>query len=180
MTFAPLETENLILRMLKAEDFDAHAKFLATERSKGVGGPVNRADAWRKFATDFGHWVLRGYGMVTIVEKSSGKQVGVVGFWNPEGWLEVELGWTVYDGFEGRGYAYEAANAMRKYAYETLNWKTLTSVIASDNTRSIALAKRLGAHFEQNWTSPSGKSAVIYRHPAPDYIGGDGGMEAYA
>ena len=176
MTFAPLETENLILRPMIAEDFDVHAAFLASDRSKGVGGPVNRADAWRKFATDFGHWALRGYGMVTIVEKVSGKQVGVVGFWKPEGWLEVELGWTVYDGFEGHSYAYEAAMAMRKYAYEVLNWKTLTSVIATDNARSIALAKRLGAHFEQDWTSPSGNSAVIYRHPTPDMIG----MEAPA
>ena len=170
MTFAPIETENLILRMLKADDFDVQAGFLASERSKGVGGPMDRAMAWRNFATDFGHWALRGYGMVTIVEKSSGRQVGVVGFWNPEGWREVELGWTVYDGFESRSYAFEAAKTMRKYAYETLKWQTLTSVIASDNDRSIKLAERLGARFEQNWTSPSGKAALIYRHPAPEAV----------
>ncbi len=162
-----LTTERLILRAPEAADFDSVAAFWATERSRHMGGPLNRAAAWRAFAAELGHWLLRGYGLFHIIERDTGAHVGHAGFWNPEGWAEVELGWAVYDGFEGRGFALEAAQRLRAYAYDTLGWGPLSSVIAPDNARSIALAERLGARFERNWTSPAGKPAVIYRHPGP-------------
>lgn len=161
-----LETDRLILRAPEAGDFAAFAAFLASARSTGVGGPKPRAEAWRSFALALGHWLLRGYGMWTVLERDSGQQVGRVGFWNPEGWAEVELGWWIYDGFEGRGLAHEAARTARRYAYETLGWGPLISVIAPDNTRSIRLAQRLGATLERDdWVTPSGHATVIYRHP---------------
>lgn len=168
LTIPVLETDRLILRGPEARDFDAFAAFYAEERSWGVGGPLDRAAAWRAFATDIGHWALRGYGLWSVEEKSSGAQVGRVGFWNPEGWLETEIGWSMFPGFEGKGYAYEAALKARAYGYDTLGWGPLTSVIAPGNERSIALAERLGAHLEQTWVSPSGKDALIYRHPASE------------
>ncbi len=163
-----LETERLILRMPVIADFDAMAGFLAEERSSAVGGPMNRAAAWRTFATDFGHWHIRGYGMFAVEEKSSGKTAGMVGLWYPEGWPEVELGWTAYTGFEGKGIAFEAAKRVRQHAYDDLGWNTLVSIIIPDNIRSIALAERLNAKFEKNWITPSGTNTVIYRHQAPE------------
>lgn len=171
MDIPVLETERLILRGPEEQDFDDFAALYAdAERSWGIGGPLNRAAAWRAFATDYGHWVLRGYGLWTVVEKPSGRQAGRVGFWNPEGWLEREIGWTMFAGFEGKGIAYEAALKARSYAYEVLGWGPLISVIAPGNTRSIALAERLGAGFERNWITPSGKDALIYRHPTLEEV----------
>ncbi|MEE9453413.1 MAG: GNAT family N-acetyltransferase [Paracoccaceae bacterium] len=165
-----LETDRLILRAPVVADFDAMAAFLAEERSSGVGGPMNRAAAWRVFATDFGHWHIRGYGMFAVEEKSSCKTAGMVGFWYPDGWPEVELGWTAYKGFEGKSIAYAAAKRVRQHAYDDLGWGALISIILPDNTRSIALAEQLGAKFERDWVSPGGTDAVIYRHPAPEAI----------
>lgn len=162
-----LTTERLILRAPETQDFDSAAAFWATERSRHMGGPLARAAAWRAFAAELGHWLLKGYGLFHILERETGAHVGHAGFWNPEGWPEVELGWAVYEGFEGRGFASEAALRLRAYAYDTLGWGPLTSVIAPDNTRSIALAERLGATHERDWISPAGKPALIYRHPGP-------------
>lgn len=162
-----LATDRLILRAPETRDFDVYAAFRASDRSTFIGGPLNRAAAWRAFATDLGHWLLRGYGMFSVIERDTGAQVGMAGFWSPEGWLEPELGWTLFDGFEGRGFAQEAARRLRTYAYDTLGWTTLTSVIAPGNARSIALAERLGARRERDWTSPSGAPALIFRHPGP-------------
>ena len=168
VTIPTIETERLTLRALVANDFDAFADFHASDRSVGVGGPFSRSDAWRRFATFIGHWELRGYGMWSVVEKASGLPVGHVGFWNPEGWAEPELGWIVYQDFEGKGIALEAAMAARNFAYQTMGWVTTTSVISPDNLRSIALAERMGATFERKWETPSGHQALIYRHPAPE------------
>lgn len=165
MSIPVLETERLILRGHRSSDFEPFATFCATERSKGVGGPTTRAQAWRGMAMMVGHWELRGYGMWWLEEKKSGKCIGRAGLWNPEGWPAPELGWVIYDGFEGKSLAYEAAVAARDYAFQDLSWTTLISLIEPDNARSVALAKRLGARLDGTWTSPSGKTAQIYSHP---------------
>ncbi|MDA3887491.1 MAG: GNAT family N-acetyltransferase [Allgaiera sp.] len=163
-----IETDRLILRGPEGGDFDAFTKFYASERSTMNGGPLDPPQAWRAFATAIGHWTLRGYGMWSLVERSSGALVGRVGLWYPGGWPEPELGWTLYDGFEGRGLAQEAALAARSYAYDMLGLGPLISVIAPDNLRSIALARRLGATHERDWALPSGAPVWIYRHPDPE------------
>lgn len=172
LDFAPaiptLATERLVLRGPEPGDFEPFAAYFADARSWGTGGPLDRAQAWRAFASQIGHWHLRGYGLWTVVERATGAIAGQVGFWNPEGWLEREIGWTMYPGFEGRGYAYEAAMTARDHAYRTLGWGPLTSVIAPGNDRSIRLAERMGARLERDWTTPNGKAALIYRHPAPE------------
>ena len=47
VTIPTLETDRLILRAPKAEDFEAYAAFCASPRSAGVGGPYNRAAPFR-------------------------------------------------------------------------------------------------------------------------------------
>jgi RimJ/RimL family protein N-acetyltransferase len=53
-----IETERLILRAWRADDFDAFASFMADEETvKYVAGqPLSRPDAWRSLATMIGHW----------------------------------------------------------------------------------------------------------------------------
>jgi RimJ/RimL family protein N-acetyltransferase len=165
-----LETERLILRLPEAKDFEAYATYYAEDRSCFTGGPLDRPTAWRAFAAQLGHWQLRGYGLWTVTEKGIDAAIGHVGFWNPEGWLEREIGWVLYPGHEGRGYANEAAMAARTHAYRDLGWGALMSVIAPGNDRSIALAVRMGASLEREWVSPAGKPALIYRHPGPEAV----------
>lgn len=164
--FPVLWTERLCLRLPQARDFDAYADYYAEDRSRFTGGPLDRPTAWRAYAAQIGHWHLRGYGLWTLTERDADTPIGHVGFWNPEGWPEREIGWVLYPGQEGRGLACEAAMAARDYAYRTLGWGALISVIAPGNDRSIALARRMGAGFEREWLSPSGKPALIFRHPA--------------
>lgn len=172
-----LATERLTLRAPAPEDFDAFAALYASERSTGIGGPLDRPDAWRAFAAEIGHWVMRGYGFWTVDVTETGETVGQVGFWNPEGWSEVEIGWAMYDGAEGKGYAHEAARAARAHAYDAWGWGPLISVIAPGNTRSEALATRLGATPERDWVSPSGRPAVIWRHPGQEALVASGSHE---
>jgi len=169
-----LETARLILRAPVVGDFDAYAGFLAHQRDTAADDPLTRHTAWLGFAADLGHWQLRGYGFWAAEEKASGNIAGMVGFFHPDGWTEPELGWTLFNGFEGRGFAIEAATRARDFAYDDLGWEPLISVISPDNARSIALAEKLGATFEREWTSPTGEFAHIYRHPpAPRTPAGD-------
>ena len=159
-----LETPHLILREPRISDFEAAAAFAASDRMHFIGGPMDRGEAWRRFAAGAGHWALKGFGMWTVEEKVTAAVVGRIGFHAPEGWPEIELGWAVYDGFEGKGYAYEAAMAARNYAYDVMGLAPMISLIKQENTRSRQLAERMGATVEREG-EVLGTPCLIYRHP---------------
>ncbi|MCB1362776.1 MAG: GNAT family N-acetyltransferase [Rhodobacteraceae bacterium] len=174
-----LTTPRVTLRAPKLADFDALAAFYAGPRSRHVGGPLTREQAWRALAGEIGHWSLRGYGRWAVEERASGGFAGMVGLWFPEGWPEPEIGWTLIDGFEGRGLATQAALAAREHAYGVLGWSTAISLIASANSASQAVARRMGARPDGRFTHERFGEMDIWRHPSPGDVA-DGGMEAYA
>lgn len=169
-TIPTLETERLILRAPSLADLPALVAFFAGPRSHFVGGPLTEELVWRTLAGELGHWSLRGYGRWAVEDRATGAYCGLVGLWNPGGWPEPEIGWQMVDAAEGRGIAHEAALATRRYAYETLNWSTVISLIAVDNTRSRALAERLGAKDDGAFTHDRFGSMRIWRHPSPDQL----------
>jgi RimJ/RimL family protein N-acetyltransferase len=82
----------------------------------------------------------------------------------PPEYPERELGWVILEGFEGKGYAFEAAKLARAYAFETLKFETLVSYIDPDNARSIRLAEKLGAVRDDKAARPEGDGCLVYRH----------------
>jgi RimJ/RimL family protein N-acetyltransferase len=131
-----------------------------------LGGLCNDEDAWRRMATMVGHVALRGYGPWALEEQATGVFIGYCGPWNPHGWPEREIAWTLRSAFHGRGYATEAARAALAFAYEILNWDTAVSCMALDNADSIRVAERLGAVRECT-THNRGFQIGIYRHVSP-------------
>lgn len=170
MQIPTLETPRLILRPLTPDDFEPLCAFYATEHSKFVGGPMTPELVWRALATELGHWALRGFGRWAVEEKATGKMVGLVGLWRPEGFPENELGWDLLPEATGQGYATEAALAARAYAYETLAWPTLVSMIVPENTGSIGVATRLGAEYDSDFTHERFGPMQLWRHPAPEAV----------
>jgi RimJ/RimL family protein N-acetyltransferase len=179
MLIPTLQTPRLTLRAPDIGDFDALAAFYGSERSRFVGGPVTRELAWRILAGEIGHWSLRGFGRWAVEDRASGRFAGLVGLWCPEGWPESEIGWTLVDGFEGRGFATEAALAAREHAYDVLGWDTAISLVSPDNAASAGVARRMGARIDGRFTHGRFGVMDVWRHPAPADLA-DGGMEAYA
>ena len=141
-----LETERLLLRPTAAEDFDGWAELMADpETSRFMGGPVPRAAAWRGMMTMAGAWALQGFAMFSVIEKASGRWIGRVGPWQPEGWPGTEVGWGLLRSASGKGYAHEAAVATIDWAFDHLGWDEVIHSIDPDNHASIALAERLGS-----------------------------------
>ena len=161
-----LEAERLVLRAPRRGDHAAWAAFATSDRAKGIGGPLDGALAWRALCNLTGHWVHRGYGMFVYSAKDApDAPLGMCGPWFPEGWPEQEIGWSVWSPTaEGKGIAFEAAQAVIGYARSTLRWPTAVSYIDPTNTRSIALARRLGATLDEAATSPGDGSALVFRH----------------
>jgi RimJ/RimL family protein N-acetyltransferase len=141
-----LETDRLILRPPRAEDFDAWAAFMADpEAARFLGGAQPRSSAWRSLAVMAGSWVICGYGNFSVIEKSTGRWIGRAGPWQPEGWPGPEIGWAFDRSAWGNGYATEAARRCLAFAFEDLGWDRVVHPIDPGNTASIALAKRIGS-----------------------------------
>ncbi len=165
-----IETERLVLRALDAGDLPAEERYWASDRSRFTGGPKAPHEVWRIVAAMLGHWMLRGYGFWAVEEKATGAYCGRVGCWHPGEWPEAEIGWTLMPEAEGRGIAAEAALAARAHAYRHFGWTTAISTIDAENTRSKALAARLGATFERMHAFPQGFALEVWRHPGPEAL----------
>ena len=97
----------------------------------------------------------------------SGQAAGRVGVIYNDGWHEPELGWHIYDGYEGKGYAYQACRAARRHAAEHLGMNSIMSYINPSNTRSLRLAERLGCWHERD-VELLGQPCQLWRHPTEE------------
>lgn len=173
-----LHTPRLTLRGHVLADLEALCDLFETDRARFMGGPLPRKEAWRWIASEVGMWDLRGFGYWGI-ETRDGSFVGQVGLSQPPHFPEAEIGWTLLEGAEGKGYATEAALAARAYAYDVLGWTTVISLVKPANEASARVAARMGAFLDTEFTHERWGHMQVWRHPAPADIA-DGGMEAYS
>ena len=122
-----LETERLLLRWLREEDFEQYARMCRDQEvMRFIGGQLmTDIEVWRQMTSFVGHWYFRGYGIWAVEEKSSGQLVGRIGFLNPS--VGLLLSWA------GRWPAKVGAKAMRPKAHSAHfdmrlpSWNAITS-----------------------------------------------------
>jgi RimJ/RimL family protein N-acetyltransferase len=170
MTIPTLATDRLILRPPEMDDWPDYAAFLASDRSAKMGGPFVGQAAWGLFCHDVALWHLCGHGALMIDLIASGATVGQVGLNAGPRFPETELGWLLYAGHEGQGYATEAAGALRDWAFATLGPATLVSYVGPDNHRSARVAERLGAVLDPS-AAVQDPGDLVFRHPLPQRSG---------
>ena len=162
-----LHTARLTLRPLTMADYPAYGAFMATSRSAFMGGPFDRFKTWGLFCHDAGQWALFGFGGLMIDVTATGATIGNICLSHGPLFPEPELGWFLYDGHTGQGYATEAARALRDWAFATANLPTLVSYIDPASAASIAVAERLGATLDADAPRQPGEeseSDLVYRH----------------
>jgi RimJ/RimL family protein N-acetyltransferase len=163
MNEVSLETERLLLRWFREDDFEAYARMgRDPEVMRFLGGQVlSDIEVWRQMASIMGHWYFRGYGIWAMEEKSSGRVIGRTGCLNPIGWPAFEVGWTLARDSWGKGYATEGARRVLAYAFTELKREHVISLIAPANINSARVAERLGEKVEDR-TELLGNEVLIY------------------
>ncbi|HTS93886.1 MAG TPA: GNAT family N-acetyltransferase [Stellaceae bacterium] len=159
-----LETARLRLRLARESDFPAYAAMQGDpEVMRFLNGGIGMTErgAWHSFAVMVGQWAIRGYGML-IVEPLVGQHfIGRVGIYHPESWPGPELAWTLARPHWNKGYATEAAVAMRDWAFGALSMPRLISVIHPENLPSIRVAEKIGERLDRRMEI-EGKQVFIY------------------
>ncbi|MDX1319446.1 MAG: GNAT family N-acetyltransferase [Oceanospirillum sp.] len=145
-----LDTERLRLRDFRQSDFADYLAMVSDPdvvRYVGQGEPLAPEPAWQSMAYLMGHWWLKGFGLWAVEEKASGRVIGRVGLYQPEGWPGMELGWMIAKEHWRKGFAFEAAQAALAYQRAHFSRESLISLIHSENKPSVRLAQKLGAVF---------------------------------
>lgn len=159
-----LQTERLLLRDWRMDDFDAYAAFAANEEANQFrGGAVDRDKAWANFEGLAGQWMLRGYGTFAIEDSETGALMGWAGLWHPIRLDEPELCWSVFPSFAGKGYASEAAGAALVWWTQLEGQPAPFSMTHPDNVASQRVAEKLGAEREKDIVF-DGRPSFFFRH----------------
>src|SRR3990170_4115466 len=150
-----LITPRLILRPPRAEDLDAWCEMMLDEpTARFIGGVMPRSLCWRQLMTMIGAWHAQGFAMFSVIEKQSGRWIGRLGPWRPEGWPGDEIGWAIARNYWGRGYASEGASAATNWAFDNLGWTEIIHSIAPANVPSQRVAQKLGSRYLGPGTLP--------------------------
>ena len=144
-----LTTDRLTLRPFRADDLDPLFAIMSTDEvreSLHLPDDLKPAAAWGILTAFAGLWELRGVGQWALEERTGGRFVERAGlYWRPESeWPGVEVGWMLDPSAWGLGYATEAGSRSVRYGFDEVGEETLFSVILPGNTRSEAVARRLG------------------------------------
>ncbi len=98
---------------------------------------------------------LLGWGIWLMVERADRVVIGDVGFkGKPGGRGIVDLGYGVVPAYRQQGYAYEAARAMRDWAFADAAVQRVTADCLPDNFASARILEKLG--MRRTGTSESG------------------------
>jgi RimJ/RimL family protein N-acetyltransferase len=160
-----IETDRLLLRQFQEADWKMLGEILSDPEAVRytIKTPFSDWQTWRFLATYLGHWQIRGFGPYAVVEKSSGHMIGPVGLWYPGDWPEPEIKYTLNRHFWGKGYASEAALAVKNEAVKHLDRKTLISLILPENEASKATSRKIGGAYEKTIPFRDGQ-AEIFRY----------------
>jgi RimJ/RimL family protein N-acetyltransferase len=99
-----------------------------------------------------------------MIETQDGTVIGQSAVCHGPIFPEPELGWFLYAGYGGQGYATEAAAAMRDWAFGTRRLTALVSYIERANAPSIRVAERLGGVIDPAAATPFDEPDVVYRY----------------
>ena len=157
-----LTTARLVLRPLQVADFAAYAGFLASDRSRFMGGPHEAKTAWSWFCNDVAQWALLDMGALMVTHQD--RVIGQVALCHGPIFPEPELGWFLYQGAEGQGFATEAAAALRDWGLGARGLATMVSYVDPANAASARLAERLGARIDPTAATPDNEPTLAYRH----------------
>jgi RimJ/RimL family protein N-acetyltransferase len=148
-----LETERLLLRQFSTED----AEFILTLLNEpsfiqniGDRGVRTLEDA-RAYLLNgpIASYAKNGFGLYLVVLKETDESIGMCGLIKRPVLEDADIGYAFLPKFWSKGYAVEAALAVRDYAKDVVGLKRLVAITDPANEGSIRVLEKIGLTFEK-------------------------------
>jgi len=148
-----LETERLVLRQFSIDD----AQFIF-ELLNEPSFIQNIGDRGIRTLDDARSYILRvpiasyeqnGFGLYLVVSKETGESIGMCGLIKRDTLEDVDIGYAYLPRFWSKGYAVEAALAVKEYARDVVGLKRLVAITDPENQASIRVLEKIGLRFEK-------------------------------
>ena len=174
---APLgevKTERLELRRFEKGDLDGLAEVFANKAvwQFPYGRAFTRKETEIFLDAQMAEWDECGFGCWAAVHRQNSRIIGYVGLsvpmFLPEILPAVEVGWRFDPAYWGQGLATEGARAALHEGFTTLGLDEITSVLESDNHRSVKVCERIGMRLDRVVSLPAEErrdelQALLYR-----------------
>lgn len=142
-----LETQRLQLRRMQQEDYPALAAMLQDEQTMvAYEGAFSDEETQNWMDKTLARYSSDGFSHWAVVLKENGSMIGQAGIsWQEaEGERIPEIGYLFNRAYWKNGYATEAAQACKEYAFSVLGFAEIYSIIRDTNLPSMNVAIRNG------------------------------------
>lgn len=160
-------SERLLFRRIAPSDFEAWLPFYYNPKSTQFwdGLPSDPIEACQtQFDRIFERYENDLGGMNALILKETGELVGICGLLvqTVDAIEELEIGYSVLPKFWLKGFAFEAAQKCKEYAFQNKFSESLISIIHVDNVPSQKVALKNGMHLDKT-TSYKDNPVHIFR-----------------
>lgn len=162
------ESERLIFRKVEETDFDWWMEFCSNKEATryfdftGNSNPKEFCHIWFSKIAERYKNNLGGHNV--LIHKKTGERVGMCGLLIQEvdGVNELEIGYSIHPKYWEKGFASEAAQKCKSFAFQNNFADSLISIIHVENIGSQKVAKNNGMYLDKT-TNYKGIEVHIYR-----------------
>jgi RimJ/RimL family protein N-acetyltransferase len=163
-----LETERLTLRRANLGDAEfilrllnepSFLRFIGDRRVRTLPD-AERYIADRLIAS----YERNGFGLWVVERRDAAGPIGICGLVKRDTLPDPDIGFAFLPEFWGRGFAFESAAGVRRYALDVLALTRLLAITNPDNSASIRIVEKLGLVFDRSLSLTTGEPEVnLYR-----------------
>lgn len=154
-----IETENLILRAPKIEDFEEYLGMNLDPVAKQYTGGVTT----RTYEEELEDFQIRcrtfdseEKKILSVIQKETGKYIGYCGFKYDDRLRGFEILYGFVQSAWGKGFGYEAAKAALPYGFHEMNLEEIFATVNPKNTASERILQKTRMNYIgdiENWGS---------------------------
>jgi RimJ/RimL family protein N-acetyltransferase len=163
-----IQTERLELREYTLKDAPFIFKLMNSDGwLKNIGDrnikTIEDAEAYMQ-KNYLSSYEKHGFGPYLVSLKEEGTPIGSSGLYKRDNLDFPDVGFAFLPEFGNKGYAFESAQAVMKYAAEKLKLQTVVGITLPENTSSVKLLKKLGLSEIGTYKYEDGEELLLFSH----------------
>ena len=160
-----IETERLFLREMVEDDFEALRRVLGDRdimRHYPYAFDDDRIRSW--IARNRERYSIFGFGLWAVCRKDTGEMIGDCGLTMQiiDGQIRPEIGYHIRADHQRRGYAKEAAWAVRDWTWQNTPFRAIYSYMKAENIPSIRTAMAYGCEYAGKFLDEEGELSKVF------------------